>query len=913
MDTTIPKPPKKTIFFAVFFWLFNVGLLFIILFGFLPFFGIPIFLDALRGEVPISIILPTVGLIGVPTTSAVMGVQNQVKNIKAKQKVRLSLPEIFFGIEAPLLMICTIRLFFIRDLTPASGLIFATAAIGSVTFIHWLLTANTPQGKTHWVHLAGLTAMVMLTSYLSAIALFFAPPIIQGSFAMLTFAVFLSILSVILFPIATLFIGWVTMPFGMTYLFSKAWKKSFDSVANQYSFNGAIACVVLVASLLIGSVTALQYQPQGKAFRLLETPPKTDSDRQALLGQKEVIRKGLLNAYLSEYRYPSVENQTLYHLYDYWTNENLANSVQSLYSWVISPFAYRGDSGDTAKAESLYSQFFDTPIIRGEQPAVQKAVLSTFDRTEAKAGLIDINAERVQLEEQHITVQPQGDWADIEIHEVYSNKTIDETEVLYYFSLPESATITGLWLGETNDISQRYEYLVAPRGAAQQVYSDQVRRVVDPALLEQVGPRNYRLRAFPVPPVGQDRLPEDGQQDTMHLWLTYKVLKQDNSWPLPQLNEKRNIFWRNNTKRFLNGKRQNAFDSWLPESIPADSNPLTTQQAQLPSGYLIAQPLKAEDYQLPTQKKFAIILDTSYSMSERHQEIEQSMTWLKEKIANNNDLDLYLTKSDASTASKIDTFEDYSLKEETFFGWLQPHQIFEQFKAASAGSRYDAMVVITDGGSYELTEDGNKVEFDTPLWLLHLGGLKSAYDDSTLETIQSSGGNNADSIQEVMQRIATQPSLGEGSSLINVVDGYGWFLSQTPKTQSSDQNFSSFAARQWITQVSEAVKPGELKQLDAIHKIAKDNSIVTPYSSMIVLVNDVQKRELKEAEQKSDRFEREVEDQQLPTPQAQLPSPITAVPEPNEFLLILIGLILLGLLYSTPNLIKGLTEEAKSP
>ena len=118
---------------------------------------------------------------------------------------------------------------------------------------------------------------------------------------------------------------------------------------------------------------------------------------------------------------------------------------------------------------------------------------------------------------------------------------------------------------------------------------------------------------------------------------------------------------------------------------------------------------------------------------------------------------------------------------------------------------------------------------------------------------------------------------------------------------------------QWITQVSEAVKPGELKQLDAIHKIAKDNSIVTPYSSMIVLVNDVQKRELKEAEQKSDRFEREVEDQQLPTPQSQLPSPITAVPEPNEFLLILIGLILLGLLYSTPNLIKGLAEGAKSP
>ncbi|NJM58136.1 MAG: hypothetical protein HC857_12865 [Synechococcales cyanobacterium RU_4_20] len=39
-------------------------------------------------------------------------------------------------------------------------------------------------------------------------------------------------------------------------------------------------------------------------------------------------------------------------------------------------------------------------------------------------------------------------------------------------------------------------------------------------------------------------------------------------------------------------------------------------------------------------------------------------------------------------------------------------------------------------------------------------------------------------------------------------------------------------------------------QLDKIHAIAKREQIVTPYSSMIVLVNDEQRRMLAEAEQR---------------------------------------------------------------
>jgi hypothetical protein len=80
-----------------------------------------------------------------------------------------------------------------------------------------------------------------------------------------------------------------------------------------------------------------------------------------------------------------------------------------------------------------------------------------------------------------------------------------------------------------------------------------------------------------------------------------------------------------------------------------------------------------------------------------------------------------------------------------------------------------------------------------------------------------------------------------------------------------------------------------------VHTLAKRYQLVTPYSSMIVLVNDQQKQALKKAEGGSDRFNREVEDQQLPQPSTL--GDISAVPEPAEWMLMGVGALLLGVVY----------------
>ena len=58
--------------------------------------------------------------------------------------------------------------------------------------------------------------------------------------------------------------------------------------------------------------------------------------------------------------------------------------------------------------------------------------------------------------------------------------------------------------------------------------------------------------------------------------------------------------------------------------------------------------------------------------------------------------------------------------------------------------------------------------------------------------------------------------------------------------------------------------------------------MVTPYSSMIVLVNEAQHRRLDELERQDDRFLREHEDVGETVPNMG----VTAVPEPEEWLLL---------------------------
>jgi PEP-CTERM family integral membrane protein len=592
----------KQVFDVIFqsiFWLWNLTFLSMVYLGILPIIAAPLIIATIDGIIPLEFSLTIAALIAVPTVCTIIGSMCFIEE-------PLQLMRWFYGVEAPLFLLCLIRLFLLRELTPASSQIIGTIVLCIAAFLVEMLYGylgkreNVPansalqyyyqkehyltrllgEKRTAWLQLGCHSLMLLVGIWSATLLMYYALPValvtVAGFFSLVIeffkftwVSPFLEMLKDGAWVVALIWISLSFIWFGLTcslfvvmpslygFLYIHSGRKIFRIFATQYGKNQAIMGSLGVIAAWLAIFSALQQQPQVEALKMLATPPTNDSSRQTLLAKSEVIRSGLVNAYLSPYRYLSTvgENNHIYEIYKNTFNlpDGAAKTVQNSYNFLMSPFLYKGSSADAKKAEKLYGEFFDTELQKGEREAVQHALQSTFDREEAKAGLLNVNQEKVWLESQEVTVKENGDWADVQLYEVYQNQTPNLQEVFYYFSLPESAAVTGIWLGDTGDLKKRFVFTVSPRGAAQQVYNQQVVENVDPALIEQIGPKQYRLRAFPIP-AKRDFTQTNGPTE-MHLWLTYKVMRQAQGWAMPILAEKRNIFWNEDTRRMIAGKQ----------------------------------------------------------------------------------------------------------------------------------------------------------------------------------------------------------------------------------------------------------------------------------------------------------------------------------------------------------------------
>ncbi|MFM2315128.1 MAG: hypothetical protein RLZZ04_4404, partial [Cyanobacteriota bacterium] len=291
------------------------------------------------------------------------------------------------------------------------------------------------------------------------------------------------------------------------------------------------------------------------------------------------------------------------------------------------------------------------------------------------------------------------------------------------------------------------------------------------------------------------------------------------------------------------------------------------------------------------------------SMGDRQAEIRESIDWWQKNLTSisNNQVDLYLTDADSAKAKRLKDLNSLNLNQLTFYGSLQTNEILQQFQALRTNQDYDAILLLTDEGSYELAEDQPALpEMNAPLWMVHLGGtLPKAYEDKTLEAIQNSNGGVAIDIPTVIKRLGT-----EEAQTTLAIDGYSWTVKKSDlntSQNSSNKGLEPLVARQLVSNLGHKVNNQlSLQELDTIHQIAKNNKIVTPYSSMIVLVNDQQREQLKAAETKTDRFEREVETgtEQLETPFNPFEKDqVSGVPEPDLWILLIIVTLALFLVH----------------
>ena len=118
-------------------------------------------------------------------------------------------------------------------------------------------------------------------------------------------------------------------------------------------------------------------------------------------------------------------------------------------------------------------------------------------------GVGDDGRQHLELTSVTVDVQINERIARTRTDQIFTNHADWVVEGIYEFTLPEGAIITDLvlWIDD-----KRVQGLILEKEEARQIYDAIVRQRIDPALLEQVSPNQFRLSIFPFPAKGSRRV-----------------------------------------------------------------------------------------------------------------------------------------------------------------------------------------------------------------------------------------------------------------------------------------------------------------------------------------------------------------------------------------------------------------------
>lgn len=969
------------------FWGWNLAFLCLMFLGFAP----GLLPEAIEGVMDGDLPLPFLGVLLVATLLPLAVSLLGYARLRDSGRQLLALG---FGVEGPLMALLLLRVFGVREANPAMALLLGLTFVGTMAFLWQLIDRGIEERAAWWQGLRWVVAclLALVGAYVAAWGCFYLlpglsvivevlqewleqlptlPRAIAREFAgqpLHRWPLMLMALPVSVFT----FLMALALPLGSLAVWLGAWNRARG--AARARLGGALmAGLALAAVLALSAVFTLAgRQPQHRAFALLSKPPASPAEIQARKADDEALRLGLLNAYLASQRYVGVQGGVAHVARMYrslpWPrlDREAAESVQEAYEFWVSPLLYQpvsppkagnGDrsiGADPARAAELYLAHFDVPILEAERSTIARTLAANWDLDRGANDRMEVDDREVLVTERGLELlTAAGGWAELELHEVYQNQTAQEQEVLYAFSLPESAVITGLWLGESEDPAVRQPFKVAPRGAAQQVYVEQRERRIDPALVEQVGPRQYRLRAFPVPPrrwSGETGRRAQSPGAPLHLWLRFVVPAQPAAvvtgagekgderwvWPLPQLSDRSNAYWNRTTRWKLPAEVPAPVgQNWLPQALPADPAAAEPRAATLalagweldlePVGpWTEAGTVSAtgagevtgaleDEARLP--RKLALLVDRSRSMEARSGEVASALEGLKDLEASGRigAIDLYLG-APAASGQRAEALRLAALRREQLwaYGGQDPSELLAEFQQLAGGAAHDAYLILSDASTFNQTQTQTQAPAPWsagPLWWIHLGGEVPSYPDVIQDILLNSGGGTAASVGEALRRWGLRAGAPAGA-ILEQVDGWrvtmrpaaGSARSAGPSAKSpgalnagaSSSPLRRVAARQVLQAQARllAASAGELASLDQLHRLAEVEAIVSPFSSMIVTVNDAQRKRLAELSKAEDRFAREQEATPDPVPDF---LSVTAVPEPGEWLLLAVALLLLWL------------------
>ncbi len=116
---------------------------------------------------------------------------------------------------------------------------------------------------------------------------------------------------------------------------------------------------------------------------------------------------------------------------------------------------------------------------------------------------IDQKLPAVPVVYQRVNVNIKEQAAQTRIEQEFRNTTSQPVEAVYLFPVPAGASVNdfAMWID-----GKRTKAELTDANQARQIYSDIVRRLRDPGLLERMNDQLFRVRVFPIPPQGTQRI-----------------------------------------------------------------------------------------------------------------------------------------------------------------------------------------------------------------------------------------------------------------------------------------------------------------------------------------------------------------------------------------------------------------------
>jgi putative PEP-CTERM system integral membrane protein len=892
----------------VMFWGFHITIIAISLFGVLPEVAWPLLVDLRSGRATWEIVAPLLAWMILPFVFVTIA-------WKRFRSSPWSLLGIFYGIELPLLWGLVLRMF-AHEFAGAAYLIIGGISVGILAALaHVVLGDRSP-----WWLQPLMIVLAVCGAFIAAItSMMVAPTLLVGLYDVIDELVFVgampslediltgltllvpmsvSVVGAALFFFVPLFIvASLTWPFLAPVawvLLAGAASKRVGTLKGPSLMWMSVAGSVTVAAVAIAMTWS--HQPHIAALAI-DDADRSPASLRGILQDEARIRAGLTHAFLGSYRTISDNTHidlgwsevaeryegTLWRQRHEWTDDHTELRRAARERWasrfesVAGPFVYHGNyRHDAELASELYAQLFGEEIERSERDAINHALGTTTLRGNRNAGFMDQGAQRVHLLSQHITSEIKDGVATIEIHDEWQNQTPEDQEVLLAFSLPPTAAVDGLWLGGNANKNEAFVGKLSPRGAAQQVYREQVQRRSDPALLEQVGPFQYRLRAFPIPaePVA-DRdtnwLSATRKAPHVHTWVRYQVpVGSDGVVAMPRLSERRNGFWSSHTKRTINGKETDASDdeAWVQTTVTA---PAVADIRGLVDGQCWQLSRVANSGSV-AGKRIDVVIDTSYDVGKNRAALMGAVEALRASGASLRWLVATTPFADRGAAPVL--VPELSLDGVVFIGAASPKVMLRQYLSASKG-RADAIVVLAGRSNFDVADD-QPLEMSSlpPTYLVHLAEVPTGYDDATADALSMSGGTVVGAVGDALAALQPGPLVVDGRVL-------------SSSTGCAEGPPSAVLTRLVIRDRDRSRNRSDAKTLDGLHGLARAAHVVTPYSSLIALVDAEQLKRLAELEGQDDRFQREVEVQTKMTPSSSnMPFDVSGAPEPATWALL---------------------------